>query len=492
MVASHKPMSRAKAIDSEGQQSEGLLKIFAEYAPIGVSIVQNGKIQFANSEFERISGYSRNELKAMDSLDLVLPEDRDSVKEKTAKMLNGGLIPPYECRILNKGGEMHWIVQTLGPIQYEGGRAALVFSMDTTERKQAEGKNAKVIAGIKGELRKLEKIISASPYQIYLYDRKGRYLYTSPAAAQIFGLETGNMVGKTWRELKMPAKTMKPYEAQLRRVFAIGKSVTGKLTLPTVEGERDYEFTLTPIHSLDGNIESVVGAKRDITEENRLRENLYFYIKEITRAQEEERKRIARDLHDETIQALAALILDIADISGEAQLPEVTKQRLQRLSATINSVLEEVRRFCHELRPGLLERLGLIASLGILTDDLTTSSEIDCSLQIIGSERKLSPEAESMLFRIVQEALRNVKKYSRATSAMVRVEFHREKVKVDISDNGNGFRLPEDISDFARQRKLGLMGIKERTRLLNGSLRVQSAIGHGTTVTVEVPVPINL
>lgn len=364
--------------------------------------------------------------------------------------------------------------------------------MSRTKHKRAEGKNAEVIAAIKGELRKFEQIISASPYQIYLYDKEGRYLYTSPAAARIFGLETGGMIGKTWRDLKMPAKAMKPYEAQLRKVFATGQPVTGKLTLPTVEGERDYEFTLTPIRSLDGNIESVVGAKRDITEENRLRENLYFYIREITRAQEEERKRIARELHDETIQALAALILDIADISGGPQLPEVTKQRLQRLSATINSVLEEVRRFCHELRPGLLERLGLIASLGILTDDLTACCGVNCSLQIIGSERKLSPEAELMLFRIVQEALRNVKKYSRATSAMVRVEFNREKVKVNISDNGDGFRLPEDISDFARQRKLGLMGIKERTRLLGGSLRVQSAIGRGTTVAVEVPAPINL
>jgi PAS domain S-box-containing protein len=308
----------------------------------------------------------------------------------------------------------------------------------------------------------------------------------------MFGLKTGDMVGKTWRDLKMPAKTMKPYEAQLRKVFATGESVTGELTLPTVEGERDYEFTLTPIHGPDGGIEAVVGAKRDITEENRLRENLYFYIREITRAQEEERKRIARELHDETIQALAALILDIADISGEVQLPEVTKQRLQRLSATINSVLEEVRRFCHELRPGLLERLGLIASLGILTDDLTTCSDINCSLQIVGSERQLSSEAELMLFRIVQEALRNVKKHSRATSVVVRVEFNREKVKVDVSDNGDGFRLPEDISDFARQVKLGLIGIKERTRLLNGSLRVHSAIGHGTTVTVEVPALVNL
>jgi PAS domain S-box-containing protein len=485
-------VGRAKAIASEGQQLDGLLEIFTAYAPIGVSIVQNGKIRFANSEFERISGYSRDELKAMDSLDLVLPEDRDSVKKKTARMLNGGPLSPYECRILSKDRAIRWITQTFGPIQYKGGRAALVFSMDTTERRQAAEKSAEVIAGIKGELIKLEKIISASPYQIYLYDRKGRYLYTSPAAARMFGLESGGMVGKTWRDLKMPAKTMKPYEAQLRKVFATGKSVTGELTLPTVEGERDYEFTLTPIHGPDGSIEAVVGAKRDITEENRLRENLYFYIREITRAQEEERKRIARELHDETIQALAALILDIADISGEAQLPEVTKQRLQKLSATINSVLEEVRRFCHELRPGLLERLGLIASLGILTDDLTACCGINCSLQIIGSERQLSSEAELMLFRIVQEALRNVKKHSGATNAVVRVEFNREKVKVDVSDNGDGFRLPEDISDFARQVKLGLIGIKERTRLLNGSLRVHSTIGHGTTVTVEVPALINL
>lgn len=484
-------MRRVQATDSEPRQSEEWLKTFAGYAPLGVSIVQDGVIQFANAEFERISGYSRDELKVVNLLDLFLPEDRGSVEKKIAKMPNGASCSPYEGRIINKDGETCWVVQTFSPIKYKNKRAALVFSMDITERKREAEENTQVLDVIKGELTKLEKIISASPYQIYLYDREGRYIYVSPAAAHAFGLEARDMAGKTWRELNIPSKYIEFYEDQLRRVFATGQSITGQLTLSTIEGERDYAFRLTPIHGPDGGVESVVGTKRDITEENRLRENLYFYIREITRAQEEERKRISRDLHDETIQALAALILDIADISEESRLPAVTKKRLQGLSATINCVLEEVRRFCHELRPGLLERLGLIASLGILTDDLTTSSDIDCSLHIVGSEHKLSSEAELMLFRIVQESLRNVKKYSRATSATVRVEFNGDKVRVDISDNGEGFRLPEDISDFARQFKLGLMGIKERTRLLGGSLRVQSAIGQGTKVTVEVPATIN-
>ena len=231
--------------------------------------------------------------------------------------------------------------------------------------------------------------------------------------------------------------------------------------------------------------------KRDITEENRLRENLYFYITHITKAQEEERNRISRELHDETIQALAALIFDIDDITNENEIPNTTKKRLQELTANINSILEEVRRFCHELRPGLLERLGLIASLGLLVDDLKKIGDIDCSLKIFGSECKISDESELMIFRIVQEALSNIRKHSGATSATVRVAFDSDKLRIEVSDNGCGFRLPEDISEFPRNCKMGLMGIKERARLINSSLNIQSEIGCGTRLIVEVPVTIH-
>jgi len=105
----------------------------------------------------------------------------------------------------------------------------------------------------------------------------------------------------------------------------------------------------------------------------------------------------------------------------------------------------------------------------------------------MGSERRLPFEAETILFRITQEALRNIKKHSGATEGVINVEFCDGRVRLSITDNGRGFEIPDDLSSFARRRKLGIMGMQERARLVNGSLSIKSKADKGTTITVEMP-----
>lgn len=226
----------------------------------------------------------------------------------------------------------------------------------------------------------------------------------------------------------------------------------------------------------------------DITEQKRLRDNMQFYIAESIEAQEEERKRIARELHDETVQSLASLNIALHNIMvADKQLSEDTKQRIERLAVDINSMVEEVRRFSHELRPGLLDKLGLKASLGFLVEEMKIGDNISCQVELIGSVRRLSPEAEVILFRIAQEALRNVAKHSKATATLLTVEFTRKKVRLSIIDNGIGFKVPKEVGNLAQKGKLGVISMSERARLLNGSFSVNSKPGKGTVVTVELP-----
>jgi signal transduction histidine kinase len=122
-----------------------------------------------------------------------------------------------------------------------------------------------------------------------------------------------------------------------------------------------------------------------------------------------------------------------------------------------------------------------------LTEELNKGERgVKASLEIAGSERRLKLEVELGLFRIAQETLRNVKKHSGATKAVIRLKFTRSRVKLVVSDNGIGFELPEMLGDFAIKGKLGLIGMQERARLLNGKFSVKSHIGRGTTVVVEV------
>jgi len=230
--------------------------------------------------------------------------------------------------------------------------------------------------------------------------------------------------------------------------------------------------------------------QREVAEQLRvMQENLRFYIHQVTRAQEEERKRISHELHDDTIQALVVLSRQLdALASGDKGLSEENRLRLEELWRQTDNILRGVRRLSQDLRPAALDRLGLLAALEWLASDVAEYSGIATKVNILGSERRLPEEVELALFRITQEALRNVWRHSQATEAEITVEFDESKTRITVSDNGKGFAFPEKIGDLARDGKLGLAGMQERVQLIGGTLTVQSQPDKGTSITVESPV----
>ena len=150
--------------------------------------------------------------------------------------------------------------------------------------------------------------------------------------------------------------------------------------------------------------------------------------------------------------------------------------------------MQGVRRLSQDLRPAALDNLGLVPALEWLAADVAGYSGIKTKLKVLGTERKLLSEVDLLLFRIAQEALRNVWKHAQATSAEVTLEFAEGKTLVTVSDNGVGFDPPPVVANLPRYGKLGLAGMQERAWLLGGTLTVESEIGKGTTLTVELPV----
>ena len=228
---------------------------------------------------------------------------------------------------------------------------------------------------------------------------------------------------------------------------------------------------------------------RDVTEELRMRENQRFYLQQITRAQEEERERIARELHDDTVQYLVVLARQLDDLANSSKsMSKEDKAYLENLRQQTNSIMDGVRRLSHDLRPATLDRLGLVAALEWLASSMEKLSGIDVKVEKSGTERRLPGEVELVMFRIAQEALSNVRRHSRANNAEVMVEFDDKKVRMTIRDNGKGFALPEKVDDLLKKGKLGLAGMQERIQLLNGSLKIESQPGKGTTVVIEAPI----
>ncbi|MFC1919302.1 PAS domain S-box protein [Chloroflexota bacterium] len=250
----------------------------------------------------------------------------------------------------------------------------------------------------------------------------------------------------------------------------------------------DIQFSTSPLY-VGGKVVGFQHMARDVTEEKRLRENIRFYARQIARAQEEERKRIARELHDETIQALVIASRELDNLSSECdQLYDEDKGKLEKVREQINDVMEDVRRTSQDLRPATLDQLGLLSALESFISDIKERAGIAIQLDTSGTERRLSQEGELTLFRIAQEALTNVWRHSQATSVIVQLDFHNSKIRLSVSDNGVGFELPNTTSDLVKVGRLGLTGMEERAQLLMGTLIIDTCLGKGTTVCAEIPV----
>ena len=206
----------------------------------------------------------------------------------------------------------------------------------------------------------------------------------------------------------------------------------------------------------------------------------------IVEAQESERQRIARDLHDETGQALTAIGMGLRGISTALKNEDKRGQTistLRDLESLSASSLQELQRLIADLRPSHLDDLGLLATIRWYISDVKARSDLDIEIIISGEEKTICPEYSTSIFRIMQEALTNITKHAEATKVQIHIIFDPEEVRVAVEDNGSGF----DIDDIKRQKSWGLIGMEERATLLDGKFYLHSGPGNGTMVEIVIP-----
>ncbi|HHX65582.1 MAG TPA: HAMP domain-containing protein [Chloroflexi bacterium] len=216
------------------------------------------------------------------------------------------------------------------------------------------------------------------------------------------------------------------------------------------------------------------------------RDDIQSYVVSILNTQEEERKRIARELHDETAQELVVLGRRIEMAAETATDPDLAED-LNRLRDMVDDMVQGVRRFTRDLRPPLLEELGLSRTIEILGNRMAREEPFDVGVRVVGEPRQLLPELELGLYRLVQEGLNNVRRHAQATQVNITLTYAENAVEVEIVDDGVGFEGPTDPSELLRLGRLGLMGMHERARLFGGRAMINSTPGEGTTVHVVIP-----
>lgn len=229
----------------------------------------------------------------------------------------------------------------------------------------------------------------------------------------------------------------------------------------------------------------------DLSSARRRQDELRDYATLITRVQEEERRRLARELHDDTAQALIALALGLDGLGraiGKLDLPERDREWLASLQNLADHTLEGVRRACRDLRPSVLDDLGLRAALEWLSDS-SSARGIPCTFACLGFSAPLTAESEIAIFRIAQEAFSNIWRHSRATQASIELAYLPEQLRLSIQDNGRGF-APRDNLDGTHdsQGGLGLVGMRERATLIGAILHITSSPGNGCHVELLLPI----
>lgn len=212
------------------------------------------------------------------------------------------------------------------------------------------------------------------------------------------------------------------------------------------------------------------------------------YLSNVFKAQEDERARIAQEIHDDSIQRLAVIAGELQIMTDFEHLKglSIIKERMESINNMIIDVARDLRRITLDLRPTVLDDLGILPALRWLVDNFKQFNNFNIQLEIIGDVKPVSKRVSTHIFRIVQEALNNVKLHSEATNVILKLHFFNNTLRVILQDNGKGFSLPKTNNEFTIRGKMGIAGICQRVQFIDGKVLFRSEIGKGTTISIEV------
>ncbi len=324
---------------------------------------------------------------------------------------------------------------------------------------------------------------------ILLLDPQGAILEANAAAAELFerppaDLRTQNVVALIGSQQA---------ERLLGCVTPGGMATGGELPLRSRPHDlRWLEPVCTRLTSdSDSGIALTQAIFHDVTDRHERQRGLERYAQQVLRAQEEERRRIAREVHDGSLQSMVLLLrrMDVLDEPGEGAVSPAIRAHMRELRDSAEAVADELRRVIRDLRPSILDDLGLVPAVRRLLNDLERRGNASGRLAVLGVERRLPPEVELCLFRIAQEALHNVEHHAFASHVTATLAYRDEEVCLTVADDGVGFQVTTPTISLASTGRFGIVGMQERVGLLGGKFRIASTPGRGTYVEACLPTP---
>ena len=436
-------------------------------------------LTFVNDAYCRYFNRTRAELIGTKFIELLPASTRGAALQYFAALVTNPLVEAREHEVVRPDGSRGWQRWVNHVITNGGGRVVEVqgIGRDVTKRKLAE-------EDLMRSEREFSTLVENSPDVISRLDRDLRYIYISPALERISGVPTNEFIGKTPGEIALRGYDWRSFESGCREAIARGQTAVREFTFE----ERTYRTRFIPEFSPDGSIDSVMTISEDVTEGLRAEQELLNLTARLFTLQDEERRRIARELHDGAAQNLFGITINLSNLEQQKANPAETSRLIAECQSLAEQSLQEVRTFSYLLHPPILDQAGLALALQWYVEGFTKRSGIYVNLIVLEEIGRLPLEVETALFRIVQESLTNIRRHSGSETASIRLEKQTSEVKLEIADHGHGMAssgLPDAIDNVA-ELGVGIPGMRQRLRQLGGRLHIQST-NHGTTIVAVVP-----
>ncbi len=515
-------------------------------ASSGVAIVGkdlNGIVTSWNAGAEKLFGYSAAEMVGT-SIARLIPLDRPSEEQEIIRRIRKGeSVVDFETVRVGKDGRRLDMSLTISPIRQAGGEiiGASKVGHDITARRQAEDK-------VRISEIRYRRLFEAAHDGVLLLDPGTRKITeANPFMTKLLGYSRDQLIGKELFEIgllkdevasqEMFRKLQRKHEVRyedlplesqggrhqevevVANLYQENGHAVIQCNIRDITARKQVEDALGEARAQLGTyaerLEKMVGLRTaQLTAMNRrlvasvdsisqgrekyrvllsesefMQKKLRSLARQILTAQEDERRNISRELHDEVVQLLVGINVELAALGHAAGLgPRALKARIARTQRLVEKSVNAVHQFARELRPAVLDDLGLIPALQAYMKGVAARRKLHINLTASAEVEKLDAPARTVLYRVVQEALTNVARHAQASVVNVTISEISGAIRLEVQDNGKSFKVLQTLSAKTNQR-LGLLGMRERVEIVGGTLHIDSSPGFGTTVRTEVPFP---
>lgn len=479
-------VTRRKRAEEELKASqERFAKVFqTSPAAVVIARAKDGQIVDVNKAWTELFGWTREEAVGRTSVELgaVNAEER---AERAKLLERDGRLQGADWRVTTKSGQVRDVLFSVELLELVGEPCMIALSIDVTNRRRAE-------EALRDSEERLQLLGRATMKDvIWDWDVAADTVWWGAAVQNAFGYRPEELGrgADSWRTRVHPADAPRVFADQARVLDGDADSWSGEYRFRRADGS--YAAVLDRfyiVRDTRGKAIRVVGSLMDLTESRQAQAELRELAARLQSIREDERKKLSRELHDELGQVLTALKIDLSHLRRALPVRDTAAlNRLEGMKGLLDRATAETHRMAMELRPAILDDLGLVSAVRWLVDDFTRRLGVPCELTMVDVQEPLPGDLATAIFRILQETLTNIARHAAASHVEVRLVQDAKGITIRVSDDGKG--MPKGAAD--REQHLGLVGLRERAAQLGGDVTVRSRRDRGTAVTARVPLPLS-